>query len=316
MKILIAEDERIAARQLEAVLTTWGYQVVVATNGIAAWEALQDDDAPRLAILDWMMPGKDGVELCREIRALRQEPYTYIVLLTEKSSRQDIIEGLNAGADDYLAKPFDAKELEARLRAGRRVLGLMEEVISSRDKLQYQATHDVLTGLFNRLAIREMLTRELARASREATSVGIILIDVDKFKDVNDEYGHFAGDALLCEIARSISSQIRVYDSASRYGGEEFLVVLPGCDLVATYDKAEALRKHIANLKVAMDGDQISATASMGVAAISGASAFEIDDLIRAADTALYQAKDKGRNRVESTIMVPNAPISCQAVLA
>lgn len=299
MRILVAEDERVSARQLEAVLTSRGYEVVMASDGNAAWEILQDANAPKLAILDWMMPGKQGIELCRDIRSTRQEPYTYIVLLTEKSSRQDIIEGLNAGADDYLAKPFDPKELDARLRAGRRVLSLMDEVIAGREALRHRATHDLLTGLLNRSAIRESVTLEIARASRERTSLGVAMVDLDHFKQINDTYGHMAGDAVLSDAAERMRSQMRSYDSVGRYGGEEFLVVLPGCDLKSTFDKANKLREFIALEPVATPEGPIVVTASMGVTVYADSSLVDPDDLIRQADFALYRAKRQGRNRVE-----------------
>ncbi len=299
MKVLVAEDERVSARQLEAVLTMWGYDVVMASNGNAAWEVLQDANPPKLAILDWMMPGKEGIELCRDIRNLRQEPYTYIVLLTEKSGRQDIIEGMNAGADDYLAKPFDAKELEARLRAGRRVLSLMDEVIAGRETLRHQATHDLLTGLSNRRAIRDSLTQELARAARERTPLGVVMVDIDHFKQINDTYGHLAGDAVLTGVANGMRSQMRSYDSAGRYGGEEFLIVLPGCDLQTTFAKADAVREFIGSTPVVTPAGPITVTASMGAAVYADANTSDPDELIHQADLALYRAKRNGRNRVE-----------------
>ncbi len=305
MRILIADDERVSARQLEAVLSSWGYEVIVVTNGIDAWEILQDANAPQLAILDWMMPGRNGVELCRDIRNLRQEPYTYIVLLTEKSGRSDIVEGMNAGADDYLAKPFDAKELDARLRAGRRVLSLMDEVISGREQLRHQATHDLLTGLANRRAIRDSLALELARAARQRTPLGVVMVDIDHFKQVNDTYGHMAGDAVLSDVAERMRSQLRSYDSAGRYGGEEFLIVLPGCDMNNVFAKADALRAFLGINPVVTSEGPITVTASMGAAACLDGEALESDELIHQADTAMYRAKRNGRNRVESAVMLP-----------
>lgn len=302
MKILVAEDERVSARYLESVLTSWGYEVSVVSDGVAAWEVLQEIDSPKLAILDWMMPGKNGIELCRDIRSLRQEPYTYIVLLTERSSQQDIVEGLNAGADDYLAKPFDAKELEARLRAGRRVLSLMDEVIAGREQLRYQASHDLLTGLSNRRAIRELLNQEMARAMRNRTPVGVVMADVDHFKKVNDTYGHPAGDAVLASVASGMRSHMRSYDSAGRYGGEEFLLVFPGCDLQTTFAKADALRQFIEQMPIDTPGGQIAVTVSMGSVAHTQGSTYDTDELIRCADAALYQAKHNGRNRVEQAV--------------
>jgi diguanylate cyclase (GGDEF)-like protein len=299
MKILIAEDERVSARRLESVLTSYGYEVIVARDGLMAWDILQGPDAPKLAILDWMMPGMNGLELCRSIRELRQEPYTFILLLTEKSSRQDVVEGLDAGADDYLTKPFDASELEVRLRAGRRVLNLMDEVIAAREALRQQATHDSLTGLLNRRAIQEALARDLARAEREGTAVGVIMLDLDLFKQINDAHGHQAGDAVLVEVARRMGAQCRPYDALGRYGGEEFLIVLPGCGEIEIFDKADAIRKSIGAAPIEIPPGSVRVTASIGAAYAQSARGVDADELIRVADEALYRAKAAGRNRVK-----------------
>src|SRR5581483_4187593 len=167
-----------------------------------AWERLQGDDRPHMAILDWMMPGMDGVELCRRVRAMAKEPYIYIILLTARTENQDLIDGMDAGADDYLKKPFNAHELRVRLRAGRRILELQEQLLHTREALRLQATHDGLTGLLNRTSVLESIENELARAQREHQPMALLLIDLDRFKLINDTRGHLAGDAVLREAAR------------------------------------------------------------------------------------------------------------------
>jgi diguanylate cyclase (GGDEF)-like protein len=278
---------------------------VTATDGEEAWSRLQQDDPPRLLILDWMMPGLDGVEICRELRKREDPAYTYILLVTAKFQRCDIIEGLEAGADDYITKPFDAGELRARLRTGRRILELHEELVQARDRLQYQASHDAMTGVWNRAAIQEILQAEVARAQREKIPAGILLLDLDHFKQINDQYGHLAGDSVLREAARRMKGRLRAYDSVGRYGGEEFLVVLPGCDQTAAAHQAERLRQAISEKLFDVPEGEIPVTISIGATSTSRDGGGEIDSLLRAADAALYRAKEGGRNRVECAPHVP-----------
>ena len=299
MKILIAEDETVSRRLLQNTLVKWGYEVVVCRDGQEAWEGLQTQDAPQLAILDWMMPKMDGLLVCKEIRKQSAEPYVYILLLTSKSQKEDLITGLEAGADDYLTKPFDAPELKAKLRAGMRILDLQTELINAREALRVQATQDPLTGLWNRGAILEALRREIARAKRERNSVAVVMADLDYFKRINDSYGHLAGDAVLREVANRMRSSIRPYDAIGRYGGEEFLILLPGCNIPGAATVAERLMTSIAGQPVDLAGEKLLITCSLGVASNSEAPEADADWLIRAADAALYQAKSAGRDRVE-----------------
>jgi diguanylate cyclase (GGDEF)-like protein len=248
-------------------------------------------------VLDWMMPYVDGVEVCRAVRKLAREPYVYIILLTARGRQEEIVEGLEAGADDYITKPFDLDELKARLRAGRRILDLQEQLVSTREQLRIQATHDSLTGLLNRFAIVEALGREVTRSAREGTRAAVIMADLDHFKQVNDTYGHAAGDAVLRESARRMLSSIRAYDSIGRYGGEEFLIIAPGCGVNEATLQAERLRASVSAAAIDAAGSPVLMTMSVGVTA--GCDGKQADDLLRAADEALYQAKDAGRNRVE-----------------
>jgi diguanylate cyclase (GGDEF)-like protein len=288
MRVLAAEDNPVFQSMLRTMLVKWGYQAVMARDGLEAWKILESQEAPRLAVLDWMMPGLDGVEICRRIRALRREPYIYIVLLTARTESQDLIEGMDAGADDYLTKPFNAHELRVRIRAGRRILDLQ-------DALRQQATHDGLTGLLNRNSILERLDQELARAARAAEPVSLLMVDLDRFKSINDAHGHLAGDAVLRETARLLQAASRTYDAIGRYGGEEFLVVLPGCGTADAERQAERLREAIASGSFPFEGGALQVTASFGLTCTDTTPARH---LVRIADEALYEAKAAGRNRV------------------
>jgi diguanylate cyclase (GGDEF)-like protein len=298
VKILIADDDDVSRRVLQATLTKWGYDVVIATNGLEAWQLLRETNAPQLAILDWVMPGMDGVEVCREIRRREEEPYVYMLLLTAKSRKRDIIAGLRAGADDYLAKPFDPQELKARLRTGRRILELQAQLVATRESLRHQATHDSLTSLLNRGAILDMLRNELDTNNRRGLPLSIVMADLDHFKQVNDTYGHIVGDAILHEAARRMKASVRAYDSIGRYGGEEFLFILPGCNGSDASGQAQRLQKCITEDPVDLPRFSISFTLSLGVVSTSTPRVEDVDRLIQAADEALYEAKAQGRNRV------------------
>ena len=226
-EVLIADDDPVSRRLLQVSLTGAGYRVVTAADGSESLRILNREDSPRLVVLDWMMPSLDGVDVCRTVRRSGREPYLYIILLTAKGQQTEIIEGLEAGADDYITKPYDLQELKARLRAGKRILELQEQLVGAREQLRVQATHDSLTGLFNRPAILEHLEREIVRSNREKKPMAVIMADLDHFKEINDTYGHQAGDCVLQETTRRMASSCRAYDFVGRYGGEEFLVVVP-----------------------------------------------------------------------------------------
>jgi len=301
---------------LRNMLKHWGYEAVIARDGMEAWGVLRSEDAPRLAILDWMMPGMDGVEVCRRVRAAAREPYVYIVLLTARTQSADLVQGMEAGADDYLTKPFAAPELRVRLRAGIRILDLQEELLATREALRVQATHDGLTGLLNRTAVMEALQSELERANRAHQPISVMLADLDYFKRVNDRYGHLVGDSVLAESARRMKAAIRRYDSLGRYGGEEFLFVLPGSAAGAAATQAERIRDAIAATPYSNATAPLPVTCSIGIASRDHPGTEHTDELVREADLALYQAKRLGRNRVEIWDgLAPEAPETPDAEL-
>lgn len=297
MRILIAEDDPVSRRILEAQLTKWGYEVVCASDGLEAWKFLQQPDSPKLAVLDWMMPAMDGVEVIRKLREHPELPYVYTLLLTAKGQKEDLIAGLDAGADDYVTKPFDSHEMQARIRTGRRILDLQDQLIAAREVLRAEATHDQLTGVWNRAGILDILQRECARVRRTAGAVSVVMADIDHFKRVNDTYGHMAGDEVLREIAYRLQGSVRAYDSIGRYGGEEFVIVLPDCHSDAAFHQAERLRSIIGERNVSAAGASLSITLSLGVAASDQAGITDCETLLQTADSALYRAKAAGRNR-------------------
>jgi two-component system, cell cycle response regulator len=296
MKILVAEDDLTSRRILAAVLKKCGFDPVVAEDGGAAWDILQGPDAPRLLLLDWNMPGIDGLEICRRLRekALRDPPY--VVLLTARGEKSDIVLGLESGANDYVSKPYDNQELQARIRVGQRMLEMQSRVLDAQDALDFQAKHDFLTGIFNRRAILEKLKQEISRAGRERISLSAGMFDIDHFKAINDAYGHQVGDEVLVAFTRRIQSGLREYDGFGRYGGEEFLVIVPDSAGLKSESLYERLRASVAETGIETTAGSISMTVSIGVA--TGTGQTHVDEILAAADAALYQAKAGGRNRV------------------
>jgi two-component system, cell cycle response regulator len=300
MQVLIADDDKVSRRMLAHKLNSWGYEVLSANDGTEAWLALQRPDAPRLAILDWVMPGMTGPAVCQELRRLRTEPYTYVLLLTARTNTEDVVEGMDSGADDYITKPFNAQELQVRLRAGRRIVDLQSELVSAREALREQATRDPLTCVWNRYAILDTLNREVSRACREASPLSVIMADLDNFKRVNDTHGHLVGDAVLREAARRMQACVRAYDYVGRYGGEEFLIVSPGSSGTNALQLAGRLRDAIAAEPIRACNLAIPITASFGITVMEGREDPTAETLIRIADEALYRAKASGKNRIEA----------------
>ena len=296
MKILIADDDPVSRRLLEATLVRFGHEVVAVADGREAVDTLLGENGPRLAILDWMMPKADGLTVCRTMRA-RSVTYVYIILLTTRDRREDMMAALDAEADDFLTKPFDVVELGARIRSGGRVLKLQEDLNAAQMAFHHEATHDRLTGLWNRGRILDQLGRELIRARREHRPLSVLIADIDHFKRINDTHGHQVGDEVLRQVAERLGGPSAGRDCVGRYGGEEFLTVLPGCDAARALDAAERLRADVAGRAMQAASTAIEVTVSVGVASTERA-----DDqpasLIRSADQALYRAKAAGRNRV------------------
>jgi len=300
MQALVVDDSAVYRKLIGDHLRSWGFGVTLAVSGSEAWKILEQPDSPKLVLLDWVLPDIDGIELCQRIRkAGSSGPYVYVILLTSKEGRQNMLDAMQAGADDYLVKPFDELELKARLLVGKRILDLQEELVCARESMRHAATHDGLTGLMNRSEIVSMLERELERGRRESKPVGVILGDVDHFKSVNDTLGHLFGDEALREIGRRLRAQLRVYDGVGRYGGEEFLMVLPNCDLPNAMQRANELREIIGAAPVACAGEERLITMSMGVAVSTSVGKDEAEVLLNQADAGLYAAKENGRNRIE-----------------
>jgi len=298
-KVLIAEDDPISRRLLEVFLTRWGFDVSVVTTGTDALKVLERADAPRLAVLDWMMPGLEGVQVCRKIREQKDRPYVYLLLLSARTEQEDLLRGLESGADDYLTKPFDAPELRARLYVGQRILDLQDSLMAAGEELLYRATHDALTGTSNRSVILDTLRRERSRQAREGGSFGIVLLDIDHFKQVNDTYGHLCGDAVLQETVKRITASVREYDTVGRYGGEEFLIVVPTSDTTGILKLSERIRLAISEKPIRTDAGEIPVTVSLGAAISNETTPLEPKEMLHLADDALYRAKDNGRNRSE-----------------
>ncbi len=295
--VLVADDDPICRRLFEKRLTDWGYRVIAVEDGAKAWDVLQQkDSAPSLVIIDWLMPGISGIELCRRIRESQRSSYQYLLLVSGKDEKQDVVEGLDAGADDYLTKPFDVGELRARIRSGMRILSLQQQLLHAQDELRYQATHDALTGLWSRGAVLDLLGCELRRSRRSEAATGVLMFDLDHFKKINDTYGHLVGDVVLKETAVRIAQAVRSYDFVGRYGGEEFIAVLSNCSAEDAAHVAERARQAVANMPIQTNSVTVNVTVSIGGAvARNGAPEYE---MLSTADAALYEAKHAGRNRV------------------
>lgn len=297
VKVLIADDDPCCRLLLQHLLTKQGFDVHVCQDGVTALRLLLEERAPQIAILDWMMPGMEGLEVCREVRK-RADRYAYLILLTGRCEKVDRLNGFDAGADDFLHKPVDKDELRVRLRAGQRILAWQDQLIAAREQMKALATQDSLTGVWNKRAVSELLERELHRSQRIKLPVGVAMIDLDHFKLINDSHGHMAGDAVLEAVGGRLTAALRQYDLVGRFGGEEFLVVMPGCGENDAFNCCERLRLRIAAAPVSFEGRSIDVTASIGAAVASGEIATHPRQLIGAADNALYAAKARGRNRV------------------
>jgi diguanylate cyclase (GGDEF)-like protein len=282
---------------MQGVLQKIGYDVVLAQDGLSACRLLLEPESPRIALIDWMMPELDGPNVCREIRRRRHDSYIYIALLTSKQGNADIVEGLEAGADDYLTKPCHPAELKARLMTGKRILRYEDKLVESREAMRHRATHDALTQLWNRGAVLSHLRHKLETCERNRSDVSVLLCDVDHFKKVNDTHGHLAGDAVLTEVSARLVRSIRKVDRVGRYGGEEFLIVLDGCGAQDVERCAEQVRLSVNSDKVRSADLEFNTSISIGATSFhSGRESASAEELLHRADMALYSAKANGRN--------------------
>jgi two-component system cell cycle response regulator len=293
VNVLIVEDDPVTRRLLSVYITKWGYDVMEAVDGAEAWSILQKPEALSLVVSDWMLPGMNGLDLCRKVRSAERAGYVYFIMLTAKGKQEDLLEGLENGVDDYLVKPFNWNELKCRIKIGERIIRIENKI------LELAAT-DHLTGVLNRRAFLEQLDKDFNRSLRQRSPLSLILMDIDHFKKVNDTFGHQAGDVVLQRFTDQLSASVRPYDFIGRYGGEEFIACLPGTDAFQAKSIAERFRETLEKLNIGIsNGPQcIRITASFGVACASPGSDDSPDSLIRRADEAMYEAKKEGRNRV------------------
>ncbi len=299
MRILVAEDDAVSLRILSRDLEKWNFEVFSVNNGLDALEVLTGPTSTiELAILDWMMPGLDGPAVCKRLRAADSNRYVYVILLSGKDTKEDVVQGLNAGADDYLPKPYNGQELLSRIRAAERIIRLQSELRDANDKLRLLAETDSLTQMFNRHAIMDRLHEELSRSWRNETSIGIAMADIDRFKSVNDTHGHAAGDAVLRSFATLMEKNRRSYDSVGRYGGEEFLLIFPDMPKASFGPILERLRQAIADNPIRIGSEELFVTASFGGCWVGPGVARTHQGVLHLADKLLYDAKEGGRNRV------------------
>lgn len=297
MRILIAEDDRIVQHLLLLHLSKLGHEVQAVSDGQAALRSLTRTP-PQIAIIDWMMPGLEGPEVCRTLRAMASERYVYVILLTAKDTSGEMVIGLDAGADDYMSKPINLAELEARLRSGQRIVALQEQLILARERMRVRATRDALTGLLNRGETFELMPLEMLKARQGGAPFAALICDIDHFKRLNDSYGHPAGDAALREVAQRLAAAVRFTDLVGRYGGEEFLLALPGRSSAQVAEVAERIRRAICDTPVQLGPATVRVTISIGAALSFPTDTFSFEELLQRADQCLLLAKGAGRNRV------------------
>jgi len=311
MKALVADSDPERLRLLEGWLTRWGHQVVPVRNGVEAWHRLESEREPTLILLAWRMEGMPGIDVCRRMRLQPELPSAYVLLLVDGRGSEDLLDGLNAGADDFVFTPLDQPEVRARVRTGARIVEIERALKASQDALRVQSTRDAITGTWNRGAILDVLHKEQERARRKSGSVAIVLADLDGFRSVNDSLGGPVGDEVLREAARRMSSTLRPYDAVGRYGTEEFLIVLPGSDGLGALTVAERIRESFAKRPVTTTAGPVPMTLSLGVASEGGEGAAESAALLRAAGSALKRAQQGGKNR---TALADDSGLAIDAV--
>jgi diguanylate cyclase (GGDEF)-like protein len=297
--IMVVDDDVVSRALIERYLKKAGFEVTSAGNGKEAISLLDQQFYP-IVLTDWMMPEMDGPELCRNIRDRKMDGYVFIILITARDSKTDIVSGLESGADDYLTKPIHSAELLARINTGIRILKLEQSLLNANKEIRLLSITDPLTGCFNRTYLNERYPQEFSRAQRYKHSLSAVISDIDHFKRINDTYGHQAGDLVLKLVGNCLTMQVREkIDWVVRYGGEEFLIILPETDSFGTRTLSERLRNAISNLEIEYEGQKIQVTASFGGASAKMDNpAISMEQLINQADDQLYQSKREGRNRV------------------
>lgn len=300
--VLVVDDDIVSRTVMEKYLSKAGFEVVTATNGSQALDLFDQQFFP-IVLTDWMMPLIDGPQLCRLIREKKTDGYVFIVLITARGSKNDIVSGLESGADDYLTKPIHPAELVARINTGIRILKLEKSLIKANKEIRLLSITDPLTGCYNRGYLNERFPQELSRSQRYSHPLSVILADIDHFKQINDTYGHQAGDEVLKAFTQSLKDQIRKkIDWIVRYGGEEFLIVLPETGCEGSISMAERLRAAVSERPIEVCGTSLNITASFGgaCALLNRKQKWDIsmEELINQADAQLYRCKNDGRNRV------------------
>jgi two-component system cell cycle response regulator len=305
--VVVAEDDATTRKLLERTIAKWGYRPIAVGDGLKAWEVIQALPV-HILVTDWDMPGMSGLELCQRIRSSKRDRYTYALMLTHHEDRDRLVQALDAGADDFIPKPFHPRVLQARMKVATRIVNLESELRRSQRRLEkanvqltHEATTDALTGLGNRRAFDDALARTHALAVDLGLSYGLALLDVDKFKAYNDTYGHQAGDKVLASVGRVLQEMVRGGDDVFRYGGEEIVAVLPRCHFEGLHIVGERLRSCVQTLRIN------HADSPCGVVTVSvGGAVFDLHEspqpsaeiMVERADKALYEAKHRGRNRV------------------
>lgn len=297
-RVLVADGEPQWRRFLESTLEACGHEVVSAGDGDGAWSILDQEDSPRLAVIDWNMPGVDGLELCRRVRGRVYAPYTYLLMLTSNIPPPDLVEGVAAGIDDYLTKPFRGLELEFRLRLGHQALLLRQQVDEVQRQLANQTTHDPVTGIWSRSAALDLVAAERARSRRDRRSLGLVILDLDGFSEINDEYGREIGDAVLRSTAGTLGACLRPYGVLARYGADQFLVALPSIDAASLVRVVERLRRQVSAAPVRLSRDlELPVTCSCGAVSAAWDWTAGQEILLRMADDAVARAKHIGRDQ-------------------
>ena len=291
MKILIADDDPLSVLYMRDMLVEWGFEVVRAADAQEALALLQEADGASIAILDALIAGEEGVDLCRAIRDNVDQRYVYVIMLADHPDAGFVGAAMQAGADDYIGKPFTAEKLRVRVRAGARISELEEQ-------LRFRESRDALTGIYNRATIFEMLQKELARQARTHHAMSVILCDIDNFRSINEQHGHQGGDDVLRDVARRMGASLRPYDSFGRYSGQELLAVLPNCEVQGALEVAERMRAAVADVPVSTGGAEVPVSVSIGVASLAVGDLAKLGELMQRVDEALHRAKQNGGDSI------------------